>query len=78
MTKSEILSKLKSLNKFTGYSGAFMGTVIPLSFHDDYMIVECRKGRRKWKEKWDVLITIWGFESGDYKFIKEGDGNRRK
>lgn len=71
MTESEILSKLKSGDKFTGHNGAFTGIVAPLSFHGDNMMVECRKDGCTWKEDWDVLTTVWGFGRGDYEFIKE-------
>ena len=69
MSELEILLKLKSGDKFTGYNGAFTGIVTPFSFHGDDMIVECDKDGCVWKEDWDVLTTVWGFENGDYKFI---------
>lgn len=69
MTESEILLHLKSCDKFTGRNGAFTGIVTPLSFHGDDMIVECQKDGCTWKEDWDLLTTVWGFERGDYYFI---------
>lgn len=69
MNESVIILKLKSGDQFTGRNGAFAGIVTPSSFHGDDMIVECQKDGCTWKEEWDVLATVMGFENGDYVFI---------
>lgn len=69
MTEYEISLRLRSGHKFTGRNGAFSGTVTPISFNGNTMIVECQKDGCIWKEEWDVLTTVWGFDKGYYEFI---------
>lgn len=73
MTQEEIIARLKKGDKFTGQNGAFNGIITPLEVSDDGMNMKVSLNNcdgMVWEEDWDDNIyTIYGFQTGDYRFI---------
>lgn len=73
MSKEDIIARLRKGDKFTGQNGAFRGIMTPIELSDDAMTMKVRLNNcdgMEWEETWDDNIyTIYGFQSGDYRFI---------
>jgi hypothetical protein len=73
MSKEDIIARLRNGDKFTGQNGAFRGIMTPIELSDDAMTMKVHLNNcngMEWEETWnDNIYTIYGFQTGDYRFI---------